>query len=249
MDISGKHVAVLVHNYFEQAEFEEPISALKDAGAEVTVISADSKKLKAMQHAEPGDSFQADLSLDQASDGDYDALVLPGGAINADHLRMVEAAKGWVCDFLDSGKPLAVICHAPWVLVSADAVEGRRLTSYPTIQDDITNAGGEWVDQPLVIDGNLITSRKPDDLPQFNDAIIRMLSGQAESAISDPADAAPPKSARSGEADSRLHAMGYDKVRDEIGPEDEAEILEDEDLADPDGSRLSSVTSGRNVDE
>ncbi|HEX5744152.1 MAG TPA: type 1 glutamine amidotransferase domain-containing protein [Candidatus Saccharimonadales bacterium] len=183
MDISGKHIAVLVHDYFEQSEFEEPISALKDAGAEVTVIAASTNKsLTGMDHAKQGDTFQADLLLEQASSGDYDALVLPGGAINADHLRAVEAAKQWVGDFLDSGKPLAAICHAPWVLVSADAVEGRRLTSYHTIRDDITNAGGEWVNQPLVIDENLITSRGPDDLPQFNDAVIRMLSGRKEPA-------------------------------------------------------------------
>lgn len=244
MDISGKHIAVLVHDFFEQAEFEEPISALKDAGAEVTVISASnkSKSLTGMDHAKQGDTFQADLMLEQASSGDYDALVLPGGAINADHLRTVEAAKQWAGDFLDSGKPLAVICHAPWVLVSADAVEGRRLTSYHTIRDDITNAGGEWVNQPVVIDGNLITSRGPDDLPQFNDAIIRMLSGVQEPAVPGPADAAPPRSEASGEARNRLHAMGYDIGRDGLSPSNAEEILLDEDLDDPDEAHLSGVT-------
>ncbi|HUY85392.1 MAG TPA: type 1 glutamine amidotransferase domain-containing protein [Candidatus Dormibacteraeota bacterium] len=176
MNTTDKRVAILVHNFFEQTEFEEPLRALKDAGAEVTVISASKKKLQGLNHAEKGDEFQADLLLSAASSDDYDALVLPGGALNADGLRMNEAAQQCVIDFLDSGRPLAVICHAPWVLVSADAVEERRLTSYRTIQDDIRNAGGEWVDQPVVIDVNLITSRQPDDLPQFNDALIHMLS-------------------------------------------------------------------------
>lgn len=175
MNIKNKQVAVLVHNYFEQAEFEEPIMALKNAGAEVTIISADKKSLRGMRHIQLGDTFKADILLDEASSEDYDALVLPGGATNADNLRIVEAAKQWVLDFLDAGKPLAVICHAPWVLVSADAVEGRRLTSYHTIRDDVVNAGGEWIDQAVIVDGNLITSRKPDDLPRFNKELLKML--------------------------------------------------------------------------
>lgn len=183
MDISGTKVAVLVDNYFEQAEFEEPISALKDAGAEVTIISSDGKALQGMRHATLADNFAADLLLRQASSEDYDALVLPGGALNADNLRTVETAKQWVLDFLDEGKPLAVICHAPWLLVSADAVEGRRLTSYHTIRDDIMNAGGEWVNLPVVVDDNLITSRQPDDLPQFNDALITMLARRTEPSV------------------------------------------------------------------
>lgn len=241
MDIAGKHVAILVHNYFEQAEFEEPLSALRDAGAEVTVISADGMKLKGMNHVEPGDRFEADLKLDQANPDDYDALVLPGGAINADHLRIVETAKQWALDFLDAGKPLAVICHAPWVLVSADAVEGHRLTSYHTIRDDIVNAGGEWVNQPLVIDGNLITSRKPEDLPLFNDALIKMLSGKSGSAIPDAADSTPPRSELTNEARTRLRALGYDEERDDLDDAGESDILEDEDMLDPDELHPSNV--------
>ena len=244
MGISNKHVAVLVHNYFEQAEFEEPIRALKDAGAEVTVISADKTELKGMNHAEIGDNFTADILLDQASAEDYDALVLPGGAINADHLRVVEAAKQWALDFLDSRKPLAVICHAPWVLVSADAVEGRRLTSYPTIRDDITNAGGEWVNLALVVDGNLITSRKPDDLPKFNDEIIKQLDKQAGSAVETGADTEASRDEVANEEDNRMKAMGYDKKRDEIDESDEQEILADEDLSDPDELQPSDLGSG-----
>ncbi|HVX56537.1 MAG TPA: type 1 glutamine amidotransferase domain-containing protein [Candidatus Saccharimonadales bacterium] len=240
-DISGKHIAILVHNYFEQAEFEEPLSALKNAGAEVTVISADEQKLRGLNHVERGDNFEADLLLDQASPEDYDALVLPGGAINADNLRVVETAKQWVLDFLEAGKPLAVICHAPWVLVSADAVEGRRLTSYHTIRDDIVNAGGEWVNQAVVIDDNLITSRQPDDLPQFNDALINMLSEQPSSAIQDAADTPPPANELTNEAETRLRSLGYDPARDQLEDEDEEEILEDDDITDPEQLHPSGV--------
>lgn len=179
-DIAEKKVAILVENHFEQSEFTEPLKALKNAAVEVTVIGATLKDLQAMEHAELGDLFQADITLDEADDSDYDALVLPGGAFNADKLRMNETARVWVRHFMDEGKPLAVICHAPWVLASADKVKGRRLTSYYTIQDDIRNAGGEWVDQEVVIDGSLITSRKPDDLPAFCEALIAMLQKQHE---------------------------------------------------------------------
>ena len=176
MDLSHMHVAVLVHNYFEQAEFEEPIAALKKVDAEVTIISASTKDLQGMNHADKGSLFRADLLISQANHDDYDALILPGGVINADNLRTIDDAKKWVADFLDSGKPLAVICHAPWVLVSADVVKDRRLTSYHTIKDDITNAGGQWVDQPVVVDNNLITSRQPTDIPDFNRAFMEQLN-------------------------------------------------------------------------
>ena len=178
MALTSKKVAVLVHNYFEQTEFESPLQTLKDYGVSATVISASEKIVQGMNHAEPADKFQADMLLADANSTEYDALILPGGALNADKLRVEERAKKWALDFLDSGRPLAVICHAPWVLVSADAVEGRRLTSYYTIQDDIRNAGGEWVNLAVVIDGNLITSRQPSDLDLFNNALIDMLREQ-----------------------------------------------------------------------
>lgn len=244
MNIAGKHVAVLVHNYFEQAEFEEPISALKDAGAEVTIIAVNKKTLQGLNHTDKGDAFEADLLLEQASSGDYDALVLPGGAINADQLRVIGAAQDWVKDFLDAGKPVAAICHAPWLLVSADEVAGRRLTSYHTLEDDIVNAGGDWVNEPLIIDGNLITSRKPDDLPQFNDAIIEMLGRQQSSAIPDAADTPIGDSEQENEDSTRLRSLGYDKEHDEITDDDEAEMLADADDEDPDELHLSDVTPG-----
>lgn len=241
MDITSKHIAILVHNYFEQAEFEEPLSALKDAGAEVTIIAADSLRLQGLNHVAMGDSFEADLLLQQATPEDYDGLVLPGGAINADKLRVIEVAQRWVTDFLDAGKPVAVICHAPWLLVSADAVEGRRLTSYYTIKDDIVNAGGEWVNMPVVVDGNLITSRQPDDLPRFNEALIKLLSKSDISAIQGGPDTVSGSSELTNEEDSRLRSLGYDKARDEITPADEREILADENEADAEELHPSNV--------
>ena len=232
MSIKGKHVAVLVHNYFEQSEFEEPIGALKDAGAEVTVISADKTDLTGMQHVEMGDSFEADLLLNQATPEDYDALILPGGTINADNLRVIEEAKEWVIDFLNQEKPLAVICHAPWVLASADVLEGRRLTSYHTIRDDLINAGGDWVDQPVVIDGSLITSRRPEDLPQFNNQIIKMLEAQKDSVLRTGAENLVSATEVANEEDLRLKTLGYLREEDEINDSDEGEILEDEELSD-----------------
>lgn len=174
-----KKVAILVDNYFEQAEFEAPLAALKEHNVAVDIIATKQKDLTAMQHADRGSPFTADLLLEDATADDYDALVLPGGVINADHLRMDKTARQWVCDFLDHGKTIAAICHAPWLLVSADAVEGRRLTSYYTLQDDIRNAGGEWADFPVLVDHTLITSRKPDDLPDFCNALLQALDIKA----------------------------------------------------------------------
>jgi protease I len=178
-DLSGKTVAVLVDNYFEEDEFTGPIKALKDAGAKVEVIASspeDDNQVQAMQHAEISKKYPIDKTLDEADIDDYDALVLPGGAVNADNLRMQDKARDWVKKVVTSGKPLAVICHAPWVLASAGLAKGRRLTSFFTIQDDLKNAGADWLDEEVVIDGTIITSRNPDDVPAFNRALITMMS-------------------------------------------------------------------------
>lgn len=175
-DLQGKKVAILVDNYFEQPEFTEPKQALEAAGATVEVIGATGTDLQAMKHAEMGDTFTADKTLDDANVDDYDAVVLPGGAINADSLRMEDTARTWVKQLISSGKPLAVICHAPWLLASAGVAKGKKLTSYFTIQDDMRNAGADWVDEEVVVDGNLITSRQPDDIPAFNKALIDMMA-------------------------------------------------------------------------
>jgi protease I len=176
MDLSAKKVAIVVHDYFEQAEFTQPLQALKDAGAEVHVISASGEqRVRGLNHVDKGDTFQADLLIDAANPEDYDALVLPGGAVNADNLRMVPTARSWTSSFMSAGKPVAAICHAPWVLASSGVVNGKKLTSFFTIQDDLRNAGADWVDEEVVVDDNLITSRNPDDLPAFCSALIGAL--------------------------------------------------------------------------
>lgn len=176
-DLSGKKVAILVDNYFEQSEFTGPLEALKQAGATVEVIAAEPEngRLQGLNHIDKADRFEFDKTLDEARIEDYDALVLPGGAINADHLRMQDKAREWVRKASEAGKPLAAICHAPWLLASAGLARGRQLTSYFTIQDDMKSAGADWKDEAVVVDGNLITSRQPDDIPAFNEALITML--------------------------------------------------------------------------
>lgn len=177
MDLQGKKVAILVNNYFEEAELVEPKKALEALGALTHIISSQEGQLTAMQHdANRGSAYKVDVSLHDANMEDYDALVVPGGVINADRLRMEDKARQWVQTYLKQDKPVAVICHGPWLLVSADCVRDRRLTSYYTLQDDIRNAGGIWLDEAVVVDKNLITSRKPNDLPAFSTAISAALA-------------------------------------------------------------------------
>lgn len=178
MSITNRKVAILVDNYFEQSEFEVPLKRLKEVGAQVTVVGVETKDLHGFRHVELGTRFMADVLLTETTPDDYHAVVLPGGVFNADRLRMVDTARKWASQFTDEGKLIAAICHAPWLLVSADLVEGRRLTSYYTLQDDIRNAGAEWIDQPVVLDNNFITSRNPDDLPKFTEAIIQWFEGK-----------------------------------------------------------------------
>lgn len=249
MDISGKHIAILVDNYFEQPEFEEPMSALRDAGAEVTVIGVSTTNLTGLNHADKGDSFSADILLAQASSTDYDAIVLPGGAINSDSLRTNEEVQQFVTDFLESNKPTAIICHAPWILVSADQVDGRRLTSYPTIRDDITNAGGDWVNETVVVDDNLITSRNPDDIPAFNEAIIEMLKKNDKYAINDAADTILPADEAENENVTRMKSMGYDAEDDGIDKNDEADILLDNSEVNDEEFRPSNVIPNQERDK
>ncbi|HSW80686.1 MAG TPA: type 1 glutamine amidotransferase domain-containing protein, partial [Candidatus Saccharimonadales bacterium] len=176
MSLRSAKVAVLVYDLFEQVEFEEPIRRLLSEGISPTIISANKLSMQAMKHNVPGDLFKADKLIGDANKEDYIALILPGGALNADNLRMNNKAREWIHFFLNNDRLIAAICHAPWLLVSADAIEERRVTSYFTLQDDIRNVGAEWIDQPVVVDGNLITSRKPADLDDFDTAIIDWLS-------------------------------------------------------------------------
>ena len=175
MHLTGKKVALLVHNFFEQVEFTDPKKVLEEAGAEVDIVTADGERLQGLNHVDKGDSFIADLSVEEIAADEYDAVVIPGGVVNADHLRMSEGARDFVRQMYKAGKPVAAICHGPWLLVSAGIADGQKLTSYHTLKDDIRNAGGNWVDEEVVVDKNLITSRTPDDLPAFNKAVMEAL--------------------------------------------------------------------------
>lgn len=165
--LQGRKVAVLATDGFEQVELTKPVEALKDAGAEVHVVSPKGGQIQGYNHHDMGDMVPVDRELAQAQSGDYDALVLPGGVINPDQLRLEERAIDFIRDFVRAEKPIAAICHGPWTLIDAGGVEGRRVTSWPSLKADLRNAGAEWVDQEVVVDAGLVTSRKPDDLPAF----------------------------------------------------------------------------------
>jgi protease I len=170
--LSGKRVAILVTDGFEQVELTEPRKALDQAGARSEIVSPASGKVKGWQHTKWGDELPVDVALDQARPEDYDALLLPGGVMNPDRLRMNEKAVAFVRHFVQSGKPIAAICHGPWTLIEAGAVDGRKMTSWPSLQTDLKNAGAQWVDQEVVVDNGLVTSRKPDDIPAFSRKMI-----------------------------------------------------------------------------
>ncbi|MFC5410289.1 type 1 glutamine amidotransferase domain-containing protein [Larkinella bovis] len=170
--LKGKKVAILLTDGFEQVEMTEPRKALQDAGAETHLIAPKNGVVKAWDEKDWGDSFSVDVILDDADAYSYDALLLPGGVMNPDHLRMEKKAVAFVRHFFEEHKPVAAICHAPMLLIEADVVKGRTLTSYPSIQTDLRNAGANWVDQEVVTDQGLVTSRKPDDIPAFNRKMI-----------------------------------------------------------------------------
>ena len=170
--LSGKRIALLVADGFEQVELTEPRRALEEAGAEALIVSPAKDQVRGWQHTDWGERFEVDQSLEFAGEGEYDALVLPGGVMNPDQLRRNDRALGFVRAFVDHGKPVAAICHGAWTLIDAGVVEGRRMTSYPSIRTDLVNAGANWVDEEVVVDDGLITSRNPDDLPAFNAKLI-----------------------------------------------------------------------------
>jgi len=170
--IKGKRVAILVTDGFEQVEMTGPRKALDDAGAKTTLIAPKSGKVKSWDKADWGKEYAVDLTLDRAKADDFDALVLPGGVINPDKLRIDEKAVAFVKAFFDTGKPIGAICHGPWTLIDAGAVKGYKVTSWPSLKTDLKNAGATWVDEPVVVDRGLVTSRKPDDIPAFNKQII-----------------------------------------------------------------------------
>lgn len=175
-DTQNIRVACIATDGFEESELTEPVKALKEAGARVDVIAPKSGSIQGFKHHDKSNTVPVDRTLDQITPDQYDAALLPGGALNADALRMEQKLQSFLKTFQQQGKPVAAICHAPWELVSAGLTKGRTLTSYYTIQDDIRNAGANWVDQEVVVDGNWVTSRQPTDLPAFNREMISLFS-------------------------------------------------------------------------
>jgi protease I len=177
-DLSGKTIAFLVATEgIEQVELTEPWGAVEQAGGTPKLLSVESGKVQAFHHLDKADTFDVDAVVSDADPESYDGLVLPGGVANPDALRTDEDAVAFVRGFVEADRPVAAICHAPWTLAEADVVRGKRMTSWPSLQTDLRNAGADWVDEEVVVDGKLVTSRKPDDLPAFNDAMLELFAG------------------------------------------------------------------------
>jgi len=170
--MEGKKVAILVADGFEQVEMTKPREALNEAGADTKIVSLKSGQIQGMHHADKGDKFDVDLTLDEANPEDFDALMIPGGLINPDAMRSDKRALNFARHFFEAHKPVAAICHGPQVLISADLVRGRKMTSWPAIQVDMQNAGANWVNEEVIVDNGLVTSRKPDDISAFNQKMI-----------------------------------------------------------------------------
>ena len=175
--LKGKNIAILVTNGFEQVEMTKPRQAFNDAGANTYLISPAGETVRGWNHFDKADSFKVDLPLDKADPDSYDALLLPGGVPNPDQLRTNKTAIKFIKSFCDTNKPVAAICHGPWTLIEADAVKGKKITSWSSLKTDLKNAGANWVDQEVVVDGNLVTSRNPDDIPAFIDKAIALFAG------------------------------------------------------------------------
>jgi protease I len=176
--LQGKRVAILMTDGVEQVEYTGPRSFLEEQGAQVTLLSpkASGEEIQGMNHMDLGDKFRVEMDVRDARPGDFDALVLPGGVANPDQLRLSTEAITFIREFGRENKPIAAICHGPWTLIDADLVTGKRMTSWPTLQIDLQNAGAEWTDEQVVVDGKLVTSRKPDDIPAFNQALLSELA-------------------------------------------------------------------------
>ena len=179
-NLSGKKIAILATDGVEQAELTGPRDALERAGGKTELIALKADPIKAWKSKEWGDTLRVDKTVDQARPEDYDALLLPGGVMNPDHLRMNAGAVDFVRQFASTGKTVAAICHGPWTLIEAGVVAGRTMTSWPSVKTDLANAGAHWVDREVVIDGQFITSRKPDDIPAFNEALIEAVGRGAQ---------------------------------------------------------------------
>jgi protease I len=173
-DLEGLKVAILITDGFEQVEMVQPRRALDSAGARTYVVSPKEKKVRAWNFTEWGEEFPVDIALDRADTSEFDALLLPGGVMNPDSLRMLPRAVSFAKSFFDDNKPVAVICHGPWTVIEAGAARGRQIASWPSLKTDLRNAGAEWVDQEAVVDRNMVSSRRPDDIPAFNRAMIEL---------------------------------------------------------------------------
>jgi protease I len=180
--LDGRRIAILATDGFEEVELTEPKKILEASGAKVSVLSIKSGEIKGWNHTEWGKSVKVDGLVKDAKPDEYDALVLPGGQMNPDVLRMDTNAVTFVRTFTESGKPVAAICHGPWTLIEAGVVNGKTMTSWPSVHTDLKNAGAHWVDEPVVVDGNLITSRKPEDIPAFTTAIVEAVEPQRRAA-------------------------------------------------------------------
>ena len=178
LNLSGKTIAILATDGFEQAELTEPRKALDGAGARTVVIAPKEGEIKGWNKKDWGETVRVDKILDQAKLEEYDALLLPGGVMNPDHLRMNPKAVAFVKSFFEERKPVAAICHGPWTLIEAGAVKGRKITSWPSLKTDLRNAGADWEDREVIVDGNLVSSRKPDDIPAFNREMIKLFAQQ-----------------------------------------------------------------------
>lgn len=181
--LRGKHVAMLLTDGVEQVEYTKPREFLEQHGAKVTLLSPKRKgdKVQGFNHLTPGDKFTVEMDVRDAKPDQFDALVLPGGVANPDMLRLSQEAIGFIKDFGGTEKPIAAICHGPWTLIDAGIAKGKRMTSWPTLQNDLRNAGARWSDEQVVVDGKLVTSRKPDDIPAFDDALLQKLTHEASS--------------------------------------------------------------------
>ena len=183
--LRGKRIAVLMTDGVEQIEYVQPRTFLEQKGARVTLVAPKAKgePVQGFNHLSPGDRFPVELNVHDAHAENFDALLLPGGVANPDRLRLSRTAIGFIREFARQGKPIAAICHGPWTLIDAGVVKGKRLTSWPSLKEDLRNAGAEWSDEPVVVDDKLITSRKPDDLPAFDQALLHELAATAEAAV------------------------------------------------------------------
>jgi protease I len=180
-NLKGIRVAILVDNGFERAEMTDTRKALDEAGAETKLISPQDKQVRAWEMKEWGANYPVDQRLDEAQANNFDALLLPGGVMNPDHLRMNPQAVSFVKAFIAGGKPIAAICHGPWTLVEAGGVRGKKITSWPSLKTDLKNAGADWDDEEVIVDRNLVSSRKPDDIPAFNREMVKLFANQGAS--------------------------------------------------------------------